>query len=144
MKLLSNGNCSPDDPVLKLFKRAQSAPRQFGPMDAGNDNLEKRKVPKKKRTALEHPQVQEDLDAIMGPEKRKQLQAQLLSDKEKFIPANGHHGGTRAANPVQKPDADPVESVKGLGIGPNMGGELDLFKSIHRQGRMSAGEFFSK
>jgi hypothetical protein len=144
MKLV-NGNCGPDDPVLKLFKRAQGQPRQFGPLDAGNDNLEKRKKPKRKRTALEHPVVQDAMDAIMGPEKRKKLQAQLLSEKEKLIPANGHHGGQRAANPTQGPDADHIDHIKGQGIGPNMSGELDLFKSIHRQGRsLSLGECCEK
>jgi hypothetical protein len=83
---------------------------------------------------------------IIGTDERKKLHAQILREKVKrVIPDNGHHGGQRAANPVQEPVDDPVEHVKSLGIGPNTAGELDLFKSIHRQGRaLSSTEFFEK
>jgi hypothetical protein len=149
MLTLSKGTVSPDDPILNLFKRAQSQPRQFGPLDAGNDSLEKRnpKPKKKKVRAADHPAIQNDLDVIIGTDERKKLQAQILSDKVKrVIPNNGHHGGQRAANPVESPDDDPVEHVKSLGIGPNTAGELDMFKSIHRRGRvaLSSKEFFEK
>ena len=148
MVMLSKGNVSPDDPILKLFKRAQGRPHQFGPLDAGNDSVQKRnpKRKKKKISAADHPAIQRDLDEIIGTDDRKKLQAEILREKVKrVIPDNGHHGGQRAESPVQKPDDDPVEHVKSLGVGPNVGGELDLFKSIHRNGRaLSSTEFFEK
>ena len=149
MVMLSKGNVSPDDPILTLFKRAQGRPHQFGPLDAGNDSVQKRNPKRKKRkiSAADHPAIQRDLDQIIGTDDRKKLQAQILREKVKrVIPDSGHHGGQRAENPVQKPDDDPVDHVKSLGVGPNTAAELDLFKSIHRQGRvvLSEREFFEK
>src|SRR5581483_373392 len=120
------------------------------PLAGAENNVELSKIArtkkKKKILAVEDPRVQHYMDNIMGTSKRKQVHEQILREKEKLIPDNGHHGGLRAANPVEGPDCSGVVHVKGLAIGPNAGGEVDVFRKIHQRERvpLSSNQFFEK
>jgi hypothetical protein len=86
---------------------------------------------------------QTDPDSPNFAARRAALRRQKKSGKG--VIGNGHHGGRRAANPVEEPDKDPVEHVKGLGIGPSTADELTLFKGIRQQGReLYSSEFVRK